>query len=71
MSDMIPGSSWDNPVWHRGWRIYAESNGAAPLPFTFAHDDFDGAPDANDNRCGQGKSVQDCKAQIDDHEDAT
>ncbi len=59
MSDRIPGSSWSNPIWHGKWRIYVESS-----PFgnwAFCHDDYDGAEDANDNRHGWGKSVDDCK----------
>jgi hypothetical protein len=32
----------------------------------FWHDDYDGAPDSLDNRCGYGTSVEDCKKQIDE-----
>lgn len=46
-----------------------------PIPTTacdwnFVHKDFDGAPDANDHRCGTGKDVADCLNQIRDMEDA-
>lgn len=34
--------------------------------FSFAHDDYDGAEDAFDHRCGYGATVEDCKAQIDE-----
>lgn len=36
--------------------------------FDFVHQDYDGAPDSKDRRCGLGTSVQDCKAQIDEIE---
>lgn len=65
MSDRIPGSSYDNPVWYRGYRIYI----GMFMPYDFAHDDYDGAPDAGDNRCGYGSSIEACKAEIDDIEE--
>lgn len=44
-----------------------------PIPvrtfdWSFWHDDYDGAEDARDGRCGHGASVEDCKAQIDEME---
>ncbi len=41
-----------------------------PIPmrthdWAFWHNDFDGAADANDARCGTAKSVDACKAEID------
>jgi hypothetical protein len=59
--------------WKYGkWDIYYD---AKPIPTTacdwnFVHEDYDGAPDANDNRCGTGKDVADCLNQIRDMEDA-
>lgn len=41
-------------------------NIARECDFVFSHKDFDGAPDANDSRCGFGPTVDDCMAQIDD-----
>lgn len=41
-------------------------NIARECDWVFSHKDFDGAPDANDSRCGFGPTVEDCKAQIDD-----
>lgn len=37
--------------------------------YEFAHDNYDGAPDAKDNRCGHADTVEACKAHIDDLED--
>jgi hypothetical protein len=34
--------------------------------YTFIHDDYDGAPDGGDMRCGYGDSVENCMKQIDD-----
>ena len=42
-----------------------------PIPtsafdYDFVHEDYDGAPDSGDNRCGSGHSIKDCKQQIDE-----
>jgi len=55
---------------YRGWWI---SYDPPPIPvrtcdWHFWHDDFDGAPDANDSRCGHAASLEEAKAQIDDAE---
>lgn len=69
MSDRLPGSNWSNPVWHRGWRIYVGSPEYGPqFAYTFSHDDFDGAPDADDNRFGYAASIEEAKAEIDEME---
>jgi hypothetical protein len=34
--------------------------------WSYSHDDYDGAPDANDNRCGHASSLQAAKAEIDE-----
>ena len=55
---------------YRGYRIYPASYSPAPeFDWEFLHEDYDGAPDGNDNRCGRGASAADCIAQIDDLED--
>ncbi len=56
---------------YRGWHIDFDP---PPIPtrncdWHFWHDDFDGAPDAGDNRRGRAPSLADAKAQIDDIED--
>lgn len=67
MNDRLPGSSWDNPIWHGKWRIYLSDYPEIPeLAYAYCHDDYDGAEDAHDTRFGHGKSVEDCKQQIDD-----
>lgn len=63
--DEQPGSSWSNPIWYRGYRIYVGDN----TPFQYVHDDYDGAPDSYDTRFGRGNSVDECKEEIDDAED--
>jgi hypothetical protein len=50
------------------WTIYFDP---PPIPdrshdWHFYHDDYDGAEDAHDDRCGDGPSVEDCKRQIDE-----
>jgi hypothetical protein len=45
-----------------------------PIPmrncdWQFWHDDYDGAPDANDNRCGAAASLEEAKMEIDFIED--
>ena len=34
--------------------------------YEYVHDDYDGAEDSHDNRCGYGESVEACKAEIDE-----
>lgn len=63
MNDRIPGSCWDNPIWYGKWRIYV-SDMCPFMDYAFCHDDYDGAPDAKDRRCGVAKSVDDAKLQI-------
>jgi hypothetical protein len=33
--------------------------------WAYVHEDYDGAPDANDHRCGDEKTIQACKEAID------
>lgn len=35
--------------------------------FVFTHEDYDGAPDANDSRTGSAKSIDACKRAIDQY----
>lgn len=55
-----------DPARHGRWRIYCEP---PPIPswggdWQFVHDDYDGAPDAHDSRCGSAASVADAILQI-------
>jgi hypothetical protein len=55
---------------YRGWHI--EFN-PPPIPsrncdWQFWHDDFDGAEDSGDNRCGSAESLEAAKAEIDERE---
>jgi hypothetical protein len=55
---------------YRGYRIYPACFSPAPqFDWEFHHEDYDGAPDSNDNRCGRGASAADCIDQINDLED--
>ncbi len=52
---------------YRGYRI---NFNPPPIPTRFddwqwSHEDFDGAPDAYDNRCGTSASLEQAKADID------
>lgn len=69
MSDRLHGSCWSNPIWHGRWRIYVAAS-YVPYAYEFVHDDYDGAPDANDNRYGFAASVDEAKSEIDELEDA-
>ena len=62
MSDRIPGSHFSNPIWFGKWRIYMDSSSFGG--WAFCHDDYDGADDSNDNRCGWGFTEFDCVTQI-------
>lgn len=59
-------------VAHYGpWHIYYD---APPIParncdWHWVHDNFDGAEDANDNRCGSAASFAECLNEIDEFED--
>ena len=46
---------------YRGYSIYCDRD-CTPLKldWNFVHDDYDGAPDANDFRCGREKTIEDC-----------
>lgn len=50
---------------YRGYTIHFDTLAG----WLWVHDDFDGAPDAHDNRHGMGKSIEDCKEWIDEMED--
>ena len=47
----------------------ADYSPAPSFDWSFRHKDYDGAPDANDNRFGWGICPLACMAQIDDLED--
>lgn len=53
------------------YRGYTLSLDPKPIPdrshdWDFSHEDFDGAPDSGDNRCGKARSLEDACRQIDD-----
>ena len=41
MNDRIPGTTWDNPIWYRGFRIYVANH--CFVNYEYVHDDYDGA----------------------------
>lgn len=63
-----PGSSYRNPIRHGKWRIYVSDCPYADL-WSYVHEDYDGTEDGGDNRCGFAKTVDECKAEIDEYED--
>lgn len=64
MNDRIPGTTWDNPIWYRGFRIYLSGEDHHGYEFYYGHDDLDGNSD--DERYGYCESVDACKAEIDE-----
>lgn len=74
MSDRLPGTTYDNPIWHRGYRIHIGPAYTRDSQWQFAHDDWDGAPMHSgdgpaDRRYGMGESIVGCKALIDEIEE--
>lgn len=67
MNDRIPGSCWSNPIWYRNWRIFVALNN--PYAFVYVHDDC--APDTDDDRYGNAKTIEQAKAEIDERESQT
>ena len=53
------------------YRGYTISYWAKPVPtrawdYDFSHEDYDGAPDSGDNRCGNARSLEQAKEFIDE-----
>ena len=48
------------------YRNHEIRSGAWPYGWEWAHEDYDGAPDAGDSRCGVAKSMRECIDQIDE-----
>ena len=40
--------------------------GSRGADWQFVHEDYDGAEDSGDHRCGYGSSEEDCRRQIDE-----
>lgn len=59
-----------NPIRYRDYLIRHNPKPVASsrYDYDFAHVDYDGAPDAKDNRCGCAASVAEAKQEIDDIE---
>lgn len=56
----------DRPTTYRGWNI--SYGGPWPEPAVmFAHDGYDGAEDAHDDRCGTADTVEEAKESIDEY----
>jgi len=68
MNDRLPGASYDNPIWRGKWRIYLNDSGPYEARFAFVHDDYDGAEDSGDKRCGYAETQAECERQIDELE---
>lgn len=70
MNDRIPGSSYYNPIWYKGYRIFvSDMYEVHGFNYDYVHDDYDGAEDANDNRHGQAHTIEQCKSEIDDRDE--
>ena len=64
MSDREPGSSYWNPIMYRNYRIYLSDHGG----YSYVHEDYDGAEDGHDHRCGMVRTLDEAKAEIDELE---
>lgn len=53
---------------YKGYSItyWAKPMGDRRYDYDYQHEDYDGAPDGDDNRCGSAASVEECKAEIDE-----
>lgn len=64
MTDKIPGTTFDNPIWYGDWRIYLSNDSDFPqYTYQFCHDDHE--PDSLDDRVGLAGSVSEAKQRID------
>ena len=66
MNDRIPGTTYDNPIWYRGWRIWLNDYIYDGVEFAYQHNDFDG-DSSGDDRYGYAQSEIECKAEIDQY----
>lgn len=64
MSDRLPGSSYDNPIWHRGFRIWSASDDRDRHIFIWCHEEAELA-DLYDRRHGDAPTVHEARAAID------
>lgn len=64
MSDRLPGSSYYNPIWHRGWRIWSCFDVFERQAFAYAHEDAD-LEDDTDRRHGEAQTIHQARAEID------
>lgn len=60
----LPGSGYFNPIWHRGFRIWACKDGWDRLVYAWAHDAAD-MDDQMDRRHGEAGSLHQARADID------
>lgn len=67
MSDRLPGTTYDNPIWYRGYRIHLGPAYTRWDQWTYVHDDYDGP---EDRRIGLEETEAACREAIDDLEDA-
>jgi len=56
-------------IQYKNYTITRAVNSWPYANYEFVHDDYDGAPDAYDFRCGTASSAEECKELIDDMED--
>jgi hypothetical protein len=75
MTDRLPGSSFSNPIKHRGWLIFLDDcAGTHPMGYAFVHEDYDPTPlyaddGPSDQRHGWERTLDAAKAEIDCQED--
>lgn len=65
-ADMIEKNivTFQNAIMYRGYRIYHNDDSWVNEKWAFVHDSYDGTPDANDHRFGNGYTIEDCIIKI-------
>ena len=59
---------WRVPI-YRGYHITLGPAYTRDTRWQFVHDDYDGADDSHDNRCGFGETPEACREEIDEIEE--
>ena len=64
MSDRIPGTTYDNPIRYRGYRVFI-GDGPWSTSWNYVHEDYDGP---EDRRAGVARTITQAEAEINEIE---